>query len=310
MEPTNQPTAIWQLLYCARGRRRFTQHSTTCPSASDVAWDTIASHLIFVLRHHAAPQPIRLQVAHSLEDILVIIPRLPYRRTQRSPSGSATARSRRPRADYRPDIDNLSPVQVRSNTDPFPCHECPLNALLSGQRHGYRQRNRTDGSRHAVPYPQRPVRICHSRIYRILRHPTGTQARREPSIATQASGSRTTAPQRKRITYIALAKMCMPKLAELFLRFKDKDEIFVDGTVQAVLSAYAVPIKLKYECPPPSKFGKDPPLWKTATTCFLKVIKEIGPKISPLCSSMIFQGLESTYPCADTPPTTAQDCRH
>ena len=104
--------------------------------------------------------------------------------------------------------------------------------------------------------------------------------------------------------------MCMPKLAELFLRFKDKDEIFVDGTVQAVLSAYAVPIKLKYECPPPSKFGKDPPLWKTATTCFLKVIKEIGPKISPLCSSMIFQGLESTYPCADTPPTTAQDCRH
>ena len=132
----------------------------------------------------------------------------------------------------------------------------------------------------------------------------------EPCIATQASGSRTTAPQRKRITYIALAKMCRPKLAELFLRFKDKDEVFVDGTVEAVLSAYAVPIKVKYECPPPSKFGKDPPLWKTATTCFLKVIKEIGPKISTLCSSMIFQGMESTYPCADTPPTTTQDCRH
>jgi protein MON2 len=98
----------------------------------------------------------------------------------------------------------------------------------------------------------------------------------------------TTAPQRKRITYIALAKMCMPKLAELFLRFKDKDEILVDETVDAVLSAYAVPIKLKYECPPPSKFGKDLPPWKTATTCFLKVVKEIGPRITTLGSSMIF----------------------
>jgi hypothetical protein len=57
-------------------------------------------------------------------------------------------------------------------------------------------------------------------------------------------------PQHKRITYIALAKMCMPKLAELFRQFKEKDEVFGDGTVGAVLSVYAVPIKLKYECPP------------------------------------------------------------
>ena len=114
----------------------------------------------------------------------------------------------------------------------------------------------------------------------------------EPSVATQASDPATTAPQRKRITYIALAKICMPKLAELFLGFKGKDEIFADGAVEAVLSAYAVPIKLKYECPPPSKFGKDPPLWKTATTCFLKVIKEIGPQISILGSSMIFHTVQ------------------
>lgn len=112
------------------------------------------------------------------------------------------------------------------------------------------------------------------------------------------------------ITYIAIVKMCMPKLAELSLRPKDKDEIFVDVTVEAVLSAYTVPIKLKYEYPPPSKFGKDPPLWKTATTCSLRVIKEIGPKISTLCSSIIFQGLGSTYPCADTLLTTARDCRY
>jgi len=31
------------------------------------------------------------------------------------------------------------------------------------------------------------------------------------------------------------------------------------GPSRAVLSAYAVPIKLKDECPPPPTFGKDPP---------------------------------------------------
>lgn len=63
--------------------------------------------------------------------------------------------------------------------------------------------------------------------------------------------------------------------------------IFVDGTVGAVLSAYAVPIKLKYERPPSSKFGKDPPLWKTATSCFLNIVREIAPQINVLGSSMI-----------------------
>jgi hypothetical protein len=112
-----------------------------------------------------------------------------------------------------------------------------------------------------------------------------SQQSAEPSTAAQAP-STTTAPARKRITYIALAKMCMPKLAELFLRFREKDEIFVDGSVEAVLSAYAVPIKFKYDCPLPSKFGKDAPLWKTATMCFLKVVKAIGPQINTLGSRM------------------------
>jgi hypothetical protein len=41
--------------------------------------------------------------------------------------------------------------------------------------------------------------------------------------AVQAPASMT--PQHKRITYIALASMCMPKLAKLFLQF-EKDEGF------------------------------------------------------------------------------------
>ena len=122
------------------------------------------------------------------------------------------------------------------------------------------------------------------------------------AAAVQASG--TAPPLHKRITYIALAKMCMPKMAELFLLFKENDEVFVDGTVEAVFSAYAVPIKLKYDCPPPSKFGKDPPLWKTATTCFLKIVKEIGPQVDILGSSMV--GIHIYVP---TLMTTAQNYR-
>lgn len=111
--------------------------------------------------------------------------------------------------------------------------------------------------------------------------------RQSVKLAAVVQAPGTAPPLHKRITYIALAKMCMPKMAELFLQFKEKDEVFVDGTVEAVFSAYAVPIKLKYDCPPPSKFGKDPPLWKTATTCFLKIVKEIGPQVDILGSSMV-----------------------
>ena len=44
--------------------------------------------------------------------------------------------------------------------------------------------------------------------------------------------------------------------------------------------AYSIPVKLKYDCPAPSKFGKDLPLWKTATSCFLRVIRECTHQLS------------------------------
>ncbi|KAF8968453.1 hypothetical protein BDZ97DRAFT_1902846 [Flammula alnicola] len=84
------------------------------------------------------------------------------------------------------------------------------------------------------------------------------------------------APQtpQKRVTYIALSKKTMPMLVELFLKFKANADIYADGTLESVLSAYSIPVKLKYDCPAPSKYGKDLPLWKTATTCFLRIVKE------------------------------------
>ncbi|KAJ6451515.1 hypothetical protein C8R47DRAFT_998435, partial [Mycena vitilis] len=87
---------------------------------------------------------------------------------------------------------------------------------------------------------------------------------------------------RKRITYIALAKRTMPMLVDLFLRLKKREEIFIDGTIEAVLSAYSIPVKLKYDCPPASKFGHDLPLWKTATSNFLKIVKECVPHMQTL----------------------------
>ena len=95
----------------------------------------------------------------------------------------------------------------------------------------------------------------------------------------------------KRVTYVGLTKKTMPLLLDIFLRFMDKLDIYTDETLETICSvciplphdrlyidnvmqAYAVPIKLKYECPPPSNFGNDIPLWKTATSSFLRIVKE------------------------------------
>ncbi|KAF9484605.1 hypothetical protein BDN70DRAFT_825412 [Pholiota conissans] len=86
----------------------------------------------------------------------------------------------------------------------------------------------------------------------------------------------------KRVSYIALSKKTMPMLVELFLKFKNSLEIYTDGTLEAILSAYSIPIKLKYDCPAPSKYGKDLPLWKTATTSFLRIVKECTHEMKSL----------------------------
>jgi hypothetical protein len=69
----------------------------------------------------------------------------------------------------------------------------------------------------------------------------------------------TAAPQRKRIMSIVFLRMFIPELAEPFMRLGSNNKILKDGTIRAVLSAYAVPTKLKYECPPPSTFVKGLP---------------------------------------------------
>ena len=55
-----------------------------------------------------------------------------------------------------------------------------------------------------------------------------------PSSSTGPGSSTSTPP--KRVTYISLAKKTMPLLVELYQRFKDTPAIYIDGTVEAVLS--------------------------------------------------------------------------
>jgi len=56
-----------------------------------------------------------------------------------------------------------------------------------------------------------------------------------PPPTISGTPSKSTPPQ-KRITYIGLVKKTMPMLVNLFLRFKDSKDIYVDETLEAVLS--------------------------------------------------------------------------
>lgn len=114
-----------------------------------------------------------------------------------------------------------------------------------------------------------------------------------PALSAEPSASKPR--KKKRVSYIAVSKKVMPLLVELYVRFKDTATIYADGTLEAVVSvrlfvcpgtyvlmpaqAYSIPMKLKYDCPAPSQFGKDAPLWKTATTNFLQIVKTCSSRI-------------------------------
>ncbi|KAF6747528.1 hypothetical protein DFP72DRAFT_604758 [Ephemerocybe angulata] len=107
--------------------------------------------------------------------------------------------------------------------------------------------------------------------------------------------SHTPQTPQKRVTYIALSKKIMPMLVQLFMRFKASEDIYSDGTLEAVLSAYSIPIKLKYDCPSPSKFGKDEPLWKTATNSFLQIVNECTPQIKAFGDALSDERVEGLW---------------
>lgn len=62
-----------------------------------------------------------------------------------------------------------------------------------------------------------------------------------PFSAAPGTPSKKSLPQ-KRMTYIGLVKKIMPMLVDLFMQFKESAEIYVDGTLEAVLSVSEHPV--------------------------------------------------------------------
>ncbi|WWD20641.1 hypothetical protein CI109_105117 [Kwoniella shandongensis] len=75
-----------------------------------------------------------------------------------------------------------------------------------------------------------------------------------------------------KLTYVALSKWAMPKMGEVLEKKARDKTLYEDGTVESVLGAYSIPIKLKYDCPAPNRFGDDPPLWRTAMITLVSVL--------------------------------------
>ncbi|GAA5902486.1 Mon2p [Sporobolomyces salmoneus] len=81
--------------------------------------------------------------------------------------------------------------------------------------------------------------------------------------------------QAQQVTFIALTKEVMPHVLWLYQKYRDDSSIYEQGAVEKMLSAYALPMRLKHDCPSPAKFGSAEPLWKTATVAFLKGVRDV-----------------------------------
>lgn len=57
-----------------------------------------------------------------------------------------------------------------------------------------------------------------------------------PLSNSTISASKQVYPAQKRVTYVALSKKTMPMLVDLFLRFQGQITIYIDGTLEIVLS--------------------------------------------------------------------------
>ncbi|VDB92020.1 unnamed protein product [Peniophora sp. CBMAI 1063] len=89
-----------------------------------------------------------------------------------------------------------------------------------------------------------------------------------------------------RVTYVALCKKALPLLVQLFGRFKSDPLIWSDGTLERVLAALAIPIKLRYECPAAFKYARGEEerrsLWKRATESFLAIVRDVAGSLEGL----------------------------
>ncbi|PWN51612.1 hypothetical protein IE53DRAFT_43521 [Violaceomyces palustris] len=88
------------------------------------------------------------------------------------------------------------------------------------------------------------------------------------------NGEAATAAGKYPVTFVGLAKACIQETISSYTKWSDELGIYKDGAVERIFSSLAVPIKLKYDCPPPSQFSKAKkvrPLWQSSTEAFCQV---------------------------------------
>ncbi|KAI8376178.1 uncharacterized protein BYT42DRAFT_573702 [Radiomyces spectabilis] len=205
--------------------------STISPISEDFTQDTLTAYVnMFIALHRVIAPTFNLEDLGSLLGVLrnvMVYPTSPQ---------------------YRPDIDNLSPLQ-----------EAILEVfqVLDMQNPGVA-----------------PLVLMDLSEYMTL-------AFLSPQDDPQKSKAYIPPNQRKfsTVTYIALNKRCSTIVAELFKSHVDNPVLYSDGVFERIIGSYGLPMKLKYDCPPSYKHGDDKtPLWKMATTGLLDVLS-VGLKV-------------------------------
>ncbi|KAF7327771.1 hypothetical protein MKEN_00356800 [Mycena kentingensis (nom. inval.)] len=123
-------------------------------------------------------------------------------------------------------------------------------------------------------YHQRPRRIRDARVFRRVQRP-----------ANPANGHAPTA----RNIHHALHQKVVPTHVSLFLAFRECVEIYADGALEALLSAYAIHVKLRYDCPPSSQLEKSKATKKTMGLAAPPPVPNVRP-VTPDADSLVRYG--------------------
>ncbi|EPQ28595.1 uncharacterized protein PFL1_03898 [Pseudozyma flocculosa PF-1] len=109
------------------------------------------------------------------------------------------------------------------------------------------------------------------------------------------------------VTFVALAKACIADASTFFDPGAEEADlgIYTDGAVENILSSLTIPVKLRYGCPPASRYAKDvPPLWQSASVALCRAVRRccemldrhseaIGPDKTASIWKSVIDGLEA-----------------
>ena len=99
----------------------------------------------------------------------------------------------------------------------------------------------------------------------------------------------------KKVSYVGLTKAAMAMTPSYLREQVELEAAVQDGAVGQLVGALALPIKLRLDCPPANKFGKDPALWKTATSTLVAVLDRLVPADKAIYQTVAGNGWDSLW---------------